>query len=234
MKRHEAALFAGDADVPARERLRVFLLLIAAGGFLGAYTYVLKGGVFCNAQTANCLLFAVRLGQGEWRRALYYLIPISAYLGGAVLAALLPRYVERAGGLPFDALFVLFEMAALLALGFVPDDAPPQICQVAVNFLASMQFATFRQARRVPMATTFCTNHIRQAGTHLVGWLRDRDADARMRFLMHAAMILAFVAGALAGTLLCGRFQGRAIWWAELPLALVLFDLLREARRGRA
>ena len=30
-----------------------------------------------------------------------------------------------------------------------------------------MQYNTFRQAHGIPMATTFCTNHIRQAGVSL-------------------------------------------------------------------
>ena len=36
--------------------------MIAVGGFFGAYTYVQKGGVFCNAQTANFVLMAVHSG----------------------------------------------------------------------------------------------------------------------------------------------------------------------------
>ena len=39
------------------ERQWVFALLIFVGGFYGSYTYLLRGGVFCNAQTANFVLF---------------------------------------------------------------------------------------------------------------------------------------------------------------------------------
>lgn len=30
-----------------------YALLMVSAGMMGAYTYVLRGGVFCNAQTAN-------------------------------------------------------------------------------------------------------------------------------------------------------------------------------------
>ena len=43
------------------EKLWIFAVMIAVGGFFGAYTYVQKGGVFCNAQTANFVLMAVQL-----------------------------------------------------------------------------------------------------------------------------------------------------------------------------
>ena len=58
------------------EKLWIFAVMIAVGGFFGAYTYVQKGGVFCNAQTANFVLMAVQLGRGNWRKALYYLCPL--------------------------------------------------------------------------------------------------------------------------------------------------------------
>ena len=57
------------------ERQWVFALLIFVGGFYGSYTYLLRGGVFCNAQTANFVLFAIELGNFRWARAAYYLIP---------------------------------------------------------------------------------------------------------------------------------------------------------------
>ena len=39
-------------------------LLTVGGGFLDAYTYFTRGGVFSNAQTGNLVLLAIRLAQG--------------------------------------------------------------------------------------------------------------------------------------------------------------------------
>lgn len=214
------------------EKLWVFLVMIAVGGFLGAYTYTLKGRVFCNAQTANFLMLAIQLGNGQWTRALYYLLPITAYLLGAVLSEWLPHHVNRLGLLRWDTVFVAFEMAVVAILGFVPDDAPPQICQVIINFVASMQFTTFRQARGITMATTFCTNHLRQTGIYLVRWLRHREDEAKETMRMHLLMIASFTAAAVVSAFLCVRFQGRTVWFAELPLLVVLVALVR-ADRGR-
>lgn len=77
------------------EKFWIFLLMIAVGGALGAYTFVLKGGVFCNAQTANFVLLAVQIGEMNWSKALYYLIPISAYLLGAVLSEFMPKRINK-------------------------------------------------------------------------------------------------------------------------------------------
>lgn len=216
-----------DKELLECERLWIFAVMIAVGGFLGAYTYVQKGGVFCNAQTANFVLMAVQLGQGNWRKALYYLLPASAYLLGTIISEFLPKHINRRKIVRWDTAFVAFEMAWIFALGFVPDSAPPQICQVAVNFIASMQFNTFRQAKKIPMATTFCTNHVRQVGSNLVKWLRSGNKEARGKMFAHLLMIGSFIAGAVASTFICGYLGGKTIWCADILLLIVFFALLR-------
>lgn len=208
------------------EKLWIFILMISVGGFFGAYTYTLKGGVFCNAQTANFVMLAIQLGEQNWSRALYFIIPISAYLAGTILSEFLPKHINRLKIIRWDTFLVAIEMLCVLLLGFIPDDAPPQICQVSINFLASMQFNTFRQAKKVPMATTFCTNHLRQVGVNLVKCFRKKDRESHEKLLMHLLMLIAFVAGAIISTVLCIHLKGKAIWCAEVLLLIVFVDLL--------
>ena len=160
------------------ESKMIYALLMFAAGMMGAYTYVMRGGVFCNAQTANIVIMGITLGKGEIREGLYYLIPISAYFLGAFLSELLPTPVKRIGFLRWDTYLIIFEAAVLLVIGFVPLSVPDHAVQVAVNFIASMQYNTFRQAQGVPMATTFCTNHLRQVGIACAKVLRKKDYEA--------------------------------------------------------
>ncbi|MCI8477270.1 MAG: DUF1275 domain-containing protein [Oscillospiraceae bacterium] len=208
------------------ERWWTFALLMTVGGYLGAFTYNLRGGVFCNAQTANIVLFAIALGKGAFAQAFYYVIPMGAYLAGAMLSEALPLKLRRAGLIRWDTALVGLELLAVLALGFLPEQAPFQITQVSVNFICSMQYNTFRQAQGVPMATTFCTNHVRQTGVHLTKWLRSRHPEDGARCLAHIGMLLAFAAGGVVCTMLCPRFLGRSIWGAGILLAVVFADLL--------
>ena len=60
------------------EHVSVFYLLMLNSGIMGAYTYVVRGGVFCNAQTSNMVLMGIALGDANWLEAAYLLIPISA------------------------------------------------------------------------------------------------------------------------------------------------------------
>ena len=73
-------------DYPESQRWWIFTILMFVGGYFGAFTYTIRGGVFCNAQTANFVLFAMAAGDAHWGKALYYLIPMSAYFLGAFLS----------------------------------------------------------------------------------------------------------------------------------------------------
>ena len=210
----------------ACEGFLTYGLLIAVGGWLGAFTYTLRGGVFCNAQTGNFVLLSMALGNARWSEAAYYIIPITAYMAGAFVSELLFERMHRRNRLRWETALVGAEMLVVFLLGLVPDSAPSQISQVAINFICSMQYNTFRQLRGVPMATTFCTNHIRQVGVNLAKCVCGRGDEGRRRMLTHAGMLCAFVAGGAASAVLCRLAGGKAVWGAGVLLAVVFGSLL--------
>lgn len=209
------------------EKRWVFALLMLVGGFFGGFTYSIRGGVFCNAQTANIVLLALALGNANWAKALYYLIPISAYLTGVILSESAAFYIKRLHLIRWDTLFIMLEMTAVIVLALLPESAPYQITQVTVNFICAMQFNTFRQAEGIPMATTFCTNHIRQVGIAASKLMRHHGGSAYYeRMFFHLKMLGLFALGVILATLLCKVFLGRALLFALLPLGVVLGDFL--------
>ena len=208
------------------EKRWVFLLLMCVGGYFGAFTYSIRGGVFCNAQTANFVLMAMALGRADWGQVLYLLIPMSAYFLGAVVSEAIANPIKKLNLIRWDTLFVLLEMVAVVVLALLPERAPYQITQVTINFICSMQYNTFRQARGIPMATTFCTNHLRQVGIAFTKTVKHRDASHLRRLGAHLAMLGVFVAGGVAATVLCRVFLGRALFAALIPLGIVLAGLL--------
>lgn len=158
------------------ERNWVYFTLISVAGFWGAYTYLLRGNIFCNAQTGNVVLMGLALGSAQWGEGLYYLVPISAYILGAFVSELVPNPIKHRFFVRWDTVLIFVEMVAVLILGLIPESAPVQISQVIINFIASMQYNTFRQAEGVAVATTFVTNHIRQVGIGLAKELHHRKS----------------------------------------------------------
>lgn len=222
-----------EADHPALrkdylecEKTWIFALLMAVGGYLGAFTYVLRGGVFCNAQTGNLVLLGIALGERNWSRALYLILPISAYFLGALVSEVIAGPIRKRRLIRWDTLFIIIEMVAIIILGLIPESAPYQITQVTVNFICSMQYNTFRQAQGIPMATTFCTNHLRQFAIAVAKYGKHRDHSQFVRMLSHLLMLAVFVAGVAVSTILCHIFRGKAAFFALVPLAIILVDFL--------
>ena len=210
------------------EKNWVFYTLILISGYYGAFTYVLRGNVFCNAQTGNVVLMGMALGSGNIRHGLYYLIPIGAYMLGSVVSELLPNPVKHILLIRWDTVLILIEMIVVFCLGFVPESAPVQISQVTINFVASMQYNTFRQAQGTPMATTIATNHIRQIGIGIAKEIKGKDTTHRKTLFKHIRMLLCFLSGATIGTVLCHLFLGRAIWVTLIPLGILLSQFIKE------
>ena len=208
------------------EKKYVFYMLMLIAGYYGVYTFTLKGGVFCNAQTANFVCFAMSVGTGDIKKVLYYLIPISAYLCGAIFSEILPNPVKRSISLRWETVLMLIEIAAVLFIGFLPDSAPVQISQITVNFICSMQYNTFRQAQGTPVATTFCTNHIRQVGVQLVKIIKHGRAENKERFLVHFSMLVSFISGGIICAVLCPLLSGKTILVTIIPLLILFFDFL--------
>lgn len=208
------------------ERNYVFMLLMAVSGMMGAYTFILRGGAFCNAQTANIVIMSIAFGEGRWRDGLYFLIPFAAYIAGTFLSEALPSVVKHHSLVRWDTLLIAVETFVLFLIGLVPLTIPHQIIQIIINFIAAMQFNTFRQAEGIPMATTFCTNHVRQLGVAAAKIVRKHDTAAARRGKIHLLMLLSFFGGGVLLSFSVQFLQEKSIWLAIVPLLIILINLI--------
>lgn len=219
------------------EKRWVFALLIFVAGFYGAYTMILRGGVFCNAQTGNMVLMGIAFGQKDWLKGLYYLFPIGVYLIGTVISEVIPKAVRKLG-VRWDTLLILLEIVGVTVVGFLPLSAPHQASQFIIMLLCGMQYNTFRRAEGIGMATTFCTNHLRMFGAALgqTMFQRKKHPEAAAKVAAHGMMIGSFVAGALISAVLCGILGSYTILVTLIPLVILFAALLhadRTKERGK-
>ena len=69
IKKNGGKLFSQNA---IHESVPFGILLAIVGGFIDAYTFIGRGGVFANAQTANIVLLGVYASEGNWSYALVH------------------------------------------------------------------------------------------------------------------------------------------------------------------
>lgn len=189
----------GNIHTQMSESYFLGVLLAVAGGFLDAYTYATRGGVFANAQTGNVVLFAIHLAQGQLGSLLRYLIPIAAFALGVVVAEAVRDLFRPQTLLHWRQVLVAIEFLILLASAFIPQGSYDEVVNVAVSFVCALQVETFRKIQGNALATTMCTGNLRSGTDLLYHALRNQDPALLRRGLQYYGIILSFVLGAVIG-----------------------------------
>ena len=175
-------------------------VLALAGGFLDAYTYICRGGVFANAETGNIVLMGIELADGNFKSALQYLIPITAFACGILASELVKKIFKKRTVLHWRQITVALEIGVLAAISFVPSTDKNNIYTNAlVAFAASLQVQSFRIISGVALTTTMCTGNLRSAAEHLFAAVSKKDA-ALKKSLKYFMIIGFFIIGAVTGT----------------------------------
>jgi uncharacterized membrane protein YoaK (UPF0700 family) len=209
-------------DTERTRSLWFALLLTLANGFLDAHTYISRGGVFANVQTANVIFGAIDTSKREWAMALAHLWPLLAFIAGVGLAS----HIKSGRAERFVARPLVWTMAvqavALAVIGFVPASVPHSYVTVPISFLAAMQIGLFRnigELAYLPVATTGNLMRFVEAG--YAGFV-DRRPDQRRAFGVYGALILTFATGALVGAYASRAWGVHAIWLPAGFLAVTL------------
>ena len=216
-----------DRTVQMSEAYSLGALLTVGGGFLDAYTYFTRGGVFSNAQTGNLVLLAIRLAEGDLTALPHYLPPILAFALGVVAAELVRNRFRASHALHWRQAVVALEALILLATAFLPQDRWDAAVNAAVSFVCAMQVEAFRKIRGNALATTMCTGNLRSGTELLYHGLRDRDPAALRRSLQYYGIILCFLAGGALGVWATGLLAERAILLCCALLLVIFLAMFR-------
>lgn len=134
---------AGGASGPVgTEQSRTLwfaLLLTLANGFLDAHTYLVRGHVFANVQTANVIFSAIDLSERRLAAALAHVWPLLAFIAGMLVASHIKSgRMERL--VPHSLRWTMGVQAVVLAIiGFVPASVDHTFVTVPISFLAAIQ-----------------------------------------------------------------------------------------------
>ena len=220
-------------DTERTRSLWFALLLTLANGFLDAHTYIARGGVFANVQTANVIFGAIDTSKREWTLALAHLWPLLAFIAGVALASHIKSgRVERAVPRPLIWTMAI-QAVALAIIGFVPPSVPHSYVTVPISFLAAMQIGLFRNIGDLvylPVATTGNLMRFVEAGYD--GFVEKR-AESRRACGVYGALILTFACGALIGAIASRAWGVHAIWLPAGFLAVTLCLFIIDERHLR-
>ena len=207
------------------DRFLIGALLALAGGFMDAYTYLCRGGVFANAQTGNIVLFGIRIAEGNFWGSLFYLIPIAAFVVG-IFAALLVRRHFQMSGFHWRQSVLLAEICITVGVAFIPyGEWTNAASNILISFVCSLQVQSFRKIEQKAMATTMCTGNLRSASESFFNFCVTKHKDALVSALIYTGIILFFIVGAVLGAWLTAFFSLRALLFASAVLIVIFFLL---------
>lgn len=216
-----------EDSTPVSESVPFCMLLASVGGFLDAYTFVGRGGIFCNAETGNIVLFGIYLSKGKWQLALDRIPPILAFIIGVFLAEAIKRNRSPVPHLDWKRIILIFEVIVLFIVGLIPSSTPNVIVTATVSLVSSIQVSSFRKLVNSQFNTTMSTGNLRSASQALFLAITQKDADAAIRSIRYFIIIFSFLSGALIGGIITSLFGIKAVWSTIvlLILAVILIDV---------
>lgn len=207
-------------------RYGVSLALATVGGFLEAYTYVTRDGVFANAQTGNIARMGLNLAQGNVLLTLRYLIPVIAFMVGVTVSLQLRRVRHD-----WEKIILCLEIGLLFLVGLIPEGRLNMLATVTVSLVCALQVESFRKFGENAFASTMCTGNLRIATEHLNRWLSEKSPLELQTALQYYGIDLVFACAVLVGYWVTRACGVRAVWWAlTIPAALLVLLRREEAR----
>lgn len=217
---------AGGLGAPVdTERSRTLwfaAMLTLTNGFLDAHTYIARGHVFANVQTANVIFAAIHVSARQFSAALAHLWPLLAFVAGMLVAShiksgrleqLVPHSLRWALGV---------QAVALGVIGFVPASVDHNFVTVPISFLAAVQIGLFRNVGDLAYLPVATTGNLMRFMESAYDSLVEKRRDARRSVAVYGTLIVAFGSGALAGAIATDGLGVHAIWLPAGFLALTL------------
>ncbi|WP_258074982.1 YoaK family protein [Brachyspira murdochii] len=84
-----------NESIHTTETIYIASILTLVGGFVDAYTYITRDGVFAYAQTGNMIFFAMHLAKKEFAITMHYLIPILVFIIGIWTALYIKKVLNK-------------------------------------------------------------------------------------------------------------------------------------------
>ena len=185
--------------------VRLGLIVICAGGFMDAYSYLLHDHVFANGQTGNVALLGIRLASGDLPGAARYLAPIVSFVLGIMLSKHVLARVHGGDRNRMMCSVAVFEACAFALVALLPEWTPGLLVTSAISFCAAMSYENFRKfGTRSAYSSVFCSGNLRSLGETLYEGLVCGDSHELHRAARYAGLVVSFCVGAALCCLLIG------------------------------
>ena len=209
--------------------MMIGISLSVVGGFLDAYSYLLKGKVFANAQTGNFIFLCISLARHELHKLHKYIIPIFAFALGIFVSEVLKnqKFVRN-----YDRMIavLIFEALVIAGIGFTGTSFSHDMINSIISFIAALQVANFDKVDGNPIATTMITGNLRSSMINLAKYHALKDKKYLQSMIKYFIIIGSFGIGVIIGLLAIEFYAEKSLWLCELFLLFAFIMIQKEER----
>jgi uncharacterized membrane protein YoaK (UPF0700 family) len=209
------------------------ILLALVGGFLDAYTFIGRGGVFANAQTGNIVLVGINAFERNWHETIIHILPIIAFTVGVIAYQIIKNTSSILFISKSEHAVLVFEIIILFIIGLLPKTISDNFVNITISFVTSLQYCSFKKLTNYPYATTMCTGNLRSASEAAYIAFTKKDHESATKSIRYFIVIFSFLLGTFFGGLLTFFIGNKSIWSVDILLILSLVLLkISENRRN--
>ena len=203
--------------------------LSLVGGFLDAYSYLLKGKVFANAQTGNVVLLFISIANRELHKSLKYIIPIITFAFGIFISEFF-KNKHYAKNYTRMVIVLVFEVLTIAAIGLTGTYFAHDIINSVISFVAALQVANFDKVDGNPIATTMITGNLKSSMINLAKYRAVKDVKYLHSFFKYLLIIASFGIGVAVGFITIQYYAERSILLCEVFIITAFIMLQREEK----
>lgn len=199
------------------ERVRVAVLITFISGFLDAYTFVTQGKRFAGLQTGNLIYLMKNLAEGNLAEVANYLLPIFAFMLGAIFTYFARKFAVSHQHLRWHALSALIIFIGVLITAAMAQFVASKWTVLSLSFIAAVQLESFKRMRGAPYTNTMMTGNLKNMSVFIVQGLVERKPEILKRGGYTFLIITGFCLGVFISTFLAHQFDENALY-ALLPI----------------
>ena len=164
-----------NESIHTTETIYIASILTMVGGFVDAYTYITRGGVFAYAQTGNIIFFAMGLVRKQFKDTLHYFISIIIFVVGIFFALYIKKILNKRKIIEFEYVIILINSILMFIVGILPETFSDTIIVGSISFMSAIFMITFNKVEGLSYVTNMCTGNLRSASENLFKFLFNKD-----------------------------------------------------------
>ncbi|EKV56137.1 YoaK family protein [Brachyspira hampsonii] len=210
-----------NESIHTTETIYVASMLTMIGGFVDAYTYITRGGVFAYAQTGNIIFFSMGLVRKQFNDTLHYFMSIIIFVIGIFFALYIKQILNKRKIIEFEYVIILIHSIVLFIVGLLPQTFSDTVIVGSISFMSAIFMITFNKVEGLSYVTNMCTGNLRSASENIFKFLFNKDKTGLKKGFIYIMILCSFALGAFLGTLFTNILGIRAIWISSALLLVV-------------